>query len=215
MDLISKRRIYLTDAAAAARALSDASGRSPPKAPTGELPVLVDAIQEGTRQGPCLVAAYQQQTVRVDNLATEDRWLFAQRASAAGVASMPGSRSAMPAPGPIRQRPAATLLGRPPWAGRRTRSGAEASANSSRVRWIYRGRVISIVTERPRGATPLTPRTSKEVSCEGMARTAQEQAVGRWVRATSPGPRRVWGSGPSWPGCSPRPYAAAASGRAS
>jgi GAF domain-containing protein len=58
-------------------------------APTGDLPVQVDAIQEEVRQGPCLDAAYEQQTVRVDNLATEDRWpLFAQRASAAGAASM-------------------------------------------------------------------------------------------------------------------------------
>lgn len=59
------------------------------QAPTGELPVQVDAIQEETQQGPCLDAAYQHQTVRVDNLATEDRWpLFAQRASATGAASM-------------------------------------------------------------------------------------------------------------------------------
>ena len=59
------------------------------QAPTGELPVRVDAIQEETQQGPCLDAAYQHQTVRVDDLAMEDRWpLFAQRASAAGAASM-------------------------------------------------------------------------------------------------------------------------------
>ena len=59
------------------------------QAPTGELPLQVDAIQEETQQGPCLDAAYEQQTVRVDNLATEGRWpLFARRASAAGAASM-------------------------------------------------------------------------------------------------------------------------------
>ena len=59
------------------------------EAPTGELPLQVDAIQEETQHGPCLDAAYEQQTVRVDNLATEVRWpLFAQRASAAGAASM-------------------------------------------------------------------------------------------------------------------------------
>ena len=59
------------------------------QAPTGELPLQVDAIQEETQQGPCLDAAYEQQTVRVDDLATEGRWpLFAQRASAAGAASM-------------------------------------------------------------------------------------------------------------------------------
>jgi GAF domain-containing protein len=59
------------------------------EAPTGELPLQVDAIQEETQQGPCLDAAYEQQTVRVDNLATEGRWpLFARRASAAGAGSM-------------------------------------------------------------------------------------------------------------------------------
>ena len=59
------------------------------EAPSGKLPAQVDAIQEETQQGPCLDAAYQHQTVRVDDLATEDRWpLFAQRASAAGAASM-------------------------------------------------------------------------------------------------------------------------------
>jgi hypothetical protein len=59
------------------------------QAPTSELPLRVDAIQEETQQGPCLDAAYEQQTVRVGNLATEDRWpRFAQRASATGAASM-------------------------------------------------------------------------------------------------------------------------------
>ena len=59
------------------------------EAPTSELAAQVDAIQNEVQQGPCLDAAYEQQTVRVDDLATEDRWpLFAQRASAAGAASM-------------------------------------------------------------------------------------------------------------------------------
>jgi GAF domain-containing protein len=59
------------------------------RAPIGELPVSVDAIQEEVGQGPCLDAAYEQQTVRVNNLATEERWpAFARRASAIGAASM-------------------------------------------------------------------------------------------------------------------------------
>jgi GAF domain-containing protein len=63
--------------------------RVTPTVPTGDLPVQVDAIQEEVQQGPCLDAVYQHQTVRVDDLATEDRWpLFARRASAAGAASM-------------------------------------------------------------------------------------------------------------------------------
>ena len=56
---------------------------------TGELPVQVDAIQEEVGQGPCLDAAYDQHTVRVGDLATEQRWpTFARRASAIGAASM-------------------------------------------------------------------------------------------------------------------------------
>ena len=59
------------------------------EAPTGDLPVHVDAIQEETQQGPCMDAVYEQQTVRVGRMATEERWpRFAQRASAAGAASM-------------------------------------------------------------------------------------------------------------------------------
>ena len=58
-------------------------------APTGQLPVLVDAIQQEAQQGPCLDAVYEQHTVRVDDLASEYRWpAFATRASATGAASM-------------------------------------------------------------------------------------------------------------------------------
>ena len=59
------------------------------QAPTGDLPVQVDALQEETQQGPCLDSAYVHQTVRVTDMATEDRWpQFARRASEAGAASM-------------------------------------------------------------------------------------------------------------------------------
>jgi hypothetical protein len=58
-------------------------------APTGDMPVQVDAIQEEVGQGPCLDAAYEQQTVRISNLAAEDRWPdFVARASNTGAASM-------------------------------------------------------------------------------------------------------------------------------
>lgn len=50
---------------------------------------LLPAFGSAAQQGPCLDAAYEQHTVRVTNMATEDRWpLFAQRASDAGAASM-------------------------------------------------------------------------------------------------------------------------------
>lgn len=59
------------------------------QAPSSELARVVDALQEETGEGPCLDAVYQQQTVRVPDMATESRWPhFAQRASAAGAASM-------------------------------------------------------------------------------------------------------------------------------
>ena len=59
------------------------------QAPTGDLPVQVDALQEETQQGPCLDAAYKQLTVRVTDMASETRWPeFARRASQAGAASM-------------------------------------------------------------------------------------------------------------------------------
>ncbi len=59
------------------------------QAPTGDLPAQVDALQEETQQGPCLDSAYEQLTVRVDDMASETRWPeFARRASEAGAASM-------------------------------------------------------------------------------------------------------------------------------
>jgi transcriptional regulator with GAF, ATPase, and Fis domain len=59
------------------------------QAPTGDLPVQVDALQEETQQGPCLDSAYVHQTVRVADMASEERWpQFARRASEAGAASM-------------------------------------------------------------------------------------------------------------------------------
>ena len=59
------------------------------QAPSGDLPMQVDALQEETQQGPCLDAAYKQLTVRVTDMASETRWPeFARRASEAGAASM-------------------------------------------------------------------------------------------------------------------------------
>lgn len=59
------------------------------QAPSGELPRRVDALQSETGQGPCLDAAYEQQTVRVTDMRTETRWPeFAHRAFEAGAGSM-------------------------------------------------------------------------------------------------------------------------------
>ncbi|GAA3707145.1 GAF and ANTAR domain-containing protein [Microlunatus aurantiacus] len=58
-------------------------------APTSDLPRLVDAVQEEVRQGPCLDAAYEHQTVRIADMTSEQRWpLFAARAAELGAGSM-------------------------------------------------------------------------------------------------------------------------------
>lgn len=57
--------------------------------PSGELPRLVDALQSETGEGPCLDAVYEQRTVQVPDMASEERWPhFAHRAAAVGAASM-------------------------------------------------------------------------------------------------------------------------------
>jgi transcriptional regulator with GAF, ATPase, and Fis domain len=57
--------------------------------PSGELPRAVDAVQNEVGQGPCLDAAFKQQTVRVTDMSREQRWpKFAARALEAGAASM-------------------------------------------------------------------------------------------------------------------------------
>ena len=59
------------------------------RAPSGELPTRIDALQMETGEGPCLEAAYEHRTVRVPDMAAETRWpLFAQRATEAGARGM-------------------------------------------------------------------------------------------------------------------------------
>ena len=56
---------------------------------SNDLPRAVDALQESLNQGPCLDAAYEQETVRVTDMASETRWpLFCEAALAAGAAGM-------------------------------------------------------------------------------------------------------------------------------
>lgn len=58
-------------------------------AASSELPRVVDALQESLNQGPCLDAAYKEQTVRVSDMATEIRWpRFTAAALDAGAAGM-------------------------------------------------------------------------------------------------------------------------------
>ena len=59
------------------------------EAASGELSRIVDSLQEETGQGPCLDAAYEQETVRVPDMASEQRWpRFTAKALAAGAAGM-------------------------------------------------------------------------------------------------------------------------------
>ena len=56
---------------------------------TSDLPRAVDSLQERLKQGPCLDAVWEQEVVRVDDVAGDERWpQFAQEASALGVGSM-------------------------------------------------------------------------------------------------------------------------------
>lgn len=56
---------------------------------SGRLPEQVDAVQEEVGEGPCLDAAYDHVTVRVSDMAHEDRWpRFSARALALGARSM-------------------------------------------------------------------------------------------------------------------------------
>ncbi|MEW1955451.1 GAF and ANTAR domain-containing protein [Terrabacter sp. NPDC080008] len=57
--------------------------------PSGDLPAKVDAAQMEAGEGPCLDAAYAHETVRVADMATEERWpRFAPAALRLGAASM-------------------------------------------------------------------------------------------------------------------------------
>ena len=59
------------------------------RAPSGELARAVDALQDELGQGPCLDAAYEHETVRVTDMAVEERWpRFAERAAALGATGM-------------------------------------------------------------------------------------------------------------------------------
>jgi GAF domain-containing protein len=71
--------------------ISYVMGRSKvePRASTSDLPGAIDALQERLGQGPCLDAVWEQQVVRVDDVAADARWPeFARQASELGVGSM-------------------------------------------------------------------------------------------------------------------------------
>ncbi|MEH0819123.1 MULTISPECIES: GAF and ANTAR domain-containing protein [unclassified Micromonospora] len=58
-------------------------------AATGEVVQRIDRAQYETREGPCLTSAYTERTVRLPDMATEERWpKFIVRARELGVGSM-------------------------------------------------------------------------------------------------------------------------------
>ena len=60
-----------------------------PRAATSQLPSTVDALQGRLGEGPCLDAVWQQQVVRVHDVAADGRWPeFSAQAAALGVRSM-------------------------------------------------------------------------------------------------------------------------------
>lgn len=59
------------------------------RAATGELPGAVDVAQYESGQGPCLDVLYEQETVRLPDVAADHRWpTFTRRAEELGVGSM-------------------------------------------------------------------------------------------------------------------------------
>ncbi len=59
------------------------------QSPSSDLPRRVDALQAEVGEGPCLDAVFEQQTVRVSDMAHESRWpRFAERAAEVGAGSM-------------------------------------------------------------------------------------------------------------------------------
>jgi len=64
-------------------------GRFVPQAVAGQPPLTLDALQQRTGTGPCIDSSRDQQTLRIDDVATDERWpAYAALAVSLGVASM-------------------------------------------------------------------------------------------------------------------------------
>ncbi len=88
-DIVRAATAMIPGAAEASVSTVTRGRRVDSHAASGDLPRRVDALQKETGQGPCLDALSEHRTVRVPDMATEDRWPeFAARAAALGAASM-------------------------------------------------------------------------------------------------------------------------------
>ncbi|WP_197029142.1 GAF and ANTAR domain-containing protein [Blastococcus sp. URHD0036] len=89
LDDIVRAATAMIPGASEASISTTSGGKVDSRAASGELPRLVDALQQETRQGPCLDALGEHRTVHVPDMATERRWPhFATRAAALGAGSM-------------------------------------------------------------------------------------------------------------------------------
>jgi len=73
-ELTASAAHYVPGAQYAGITAIDCRGRIDTPAATGDYPRLLDVIQKRHRQGPCLKAACERHTVRVDDLTSDIRW---------------------------------------------------------------------------------------------------------------------------------------------
>ncbi|ORL29569.1 antitermination regulator [Prescottella equi] len=90
LEVITRAAVELVPGAEHADiTLAVRGGRLESRAGTSELPSRIDDLQQLVDDGPCLQAIWEHETVRVDDMAHEDRWpRFAPRAADAGIGSM-------------------------------------------------------------------------------------------------------------------------------
>ena len=90
MDVIVAAAVSMVPGAEEASiSLTQRGRRVVSAAATSDLPQRFDALQQETRQGPCMDAMYEHETIRVDDLPGDGRWPeLARRSGEIGVASM-------------------------------------------------------------------------------------------------------------------------------
>ncbi len=90
MDIIVSAAVgTVPGAEEASISLAQRGRRVESAAATSDVPRRFDELQQETRQGPCMDSMYEHETVRVDDLARDQRWPeLARRAGEIGMASM-------------------------------------------------------------------------------------------------------------------------------
>ncbi|MBV9792576.1 MAG: GAF and ANTAR domain-containing protein [Actinobacteria bacterium] len=89
LDAIARTAVQTISAAKYAGVNLYDHGKFVPQSVAGEPPLVLDVLQQATGIGPCIDAAREQATIRVDDMTTETRWPeYVEQALALGVASM-------------------------------------------------------------------------------------------------------------------------------